>query len=192
MAGSPVDAYFRRPSQWAAEREALRAVLLGCGLDEELKWGKPCYSQGGNNLVILQEMKEFVALMFFKGALLDDPRGVLESQGPNSRSAMRVCFRSVADVKRLTPAAKALVKSAIAVEASGAKVAPASTLELVEELQRRLDRDKKLAAAFAGLTPGRRREYNLHFASAKQSATRESRIDKCVPNILAGKGMRDA
>jgi uncharacterized protein YdeI (YjbR/CyaY-like superfamily) len=192
MAGSPVDAYFRRPSQWAAEREALRAVLLGCGLDEELKWGKPCYSQGGNNLVILQEMKEFVALMFFKGALLDDPRGVLESQGPNSRSAMRVCFRSVADVKRLTPAAKALVKSAIAVEASGAKVAPAPTLELVEELQRRLDRDKKLAAAFAGLTPGRRREYNLHFASAKQSATRESRIDKCVPNILAGKGMRDA
>ena len=140
-------------SQWAAEREALRAVLLGCGLDEELKWGKPCYLQGGNNLVILQEMKEFVALMFFKGALLDDPRGVLESQGPNSRSAMRVCFRSVADVKRLTPAAKALVKSAIAVEASGAKVAPAPTLELVEELQRRLDRDKKLAAAFAGLTP---------------------------------------
>jgi len=167
-------------------------VLLGCGLDEELKWGKPCYTHDGNNIAILQEMNDFLALMFFKGALLDDPRGVLESQGPNSRSAMRVCFRSVADVKRLTPAAKALVKSAIAVEASGAKVAPAPTLELVEELQRRLDRDKKLAAAFAGLTPGRRREYNLHFASAKQSATRESRIDKCVPNILAGKGMRDA
>ncbi|MCO5331583.1 MAG: YdeI/OmpD-associated family protein [Ilumatobacteraceae bacterium] len=191
MTNPKVDAYIGRSVKWPEEMAALRSVLLGCGLTEEIKWGKPCYSSDKGNIAIMQEMKDFLALMFFKGALLTDPDGLLESQGPNSRSALRVCFRSTADVRRLTKAVKAFVAEAFDVEDAGLEVAPAPALELVAELQQRLDADPALKAAFEALTPGRRREYHLHVAEAKQASTRAARVDKCVPKILAGKGFRD-
>jgi len=186
-----VEQFIKKSPNWSAEMDALRAVLLKAGLTEEIKWAKPCYSDDGNNIAIMQPMKNFLALMFFKGALMADPNGVLESQGPNSRSAKRMCIRCVADVKDNAAIIRKLVAEAIAVEAQGLEVAPAPKLELVAELQARFKEDKALRAAFEGLTPGRQREYNLHFSSAKQAATRASRIDKCVDQILAGKGLRD-
>jgi uncharacterized protein YdeI (YjbR/CyaY-like superfamily) len=187
-----VDAYVGRSKKWPAEMSHLRPVLLASGLGEDIKWGKPCYSHDGANIAIIQEMNDFLALMFFKGALLSDPERVLESQGPNSRSALRITFRSTDDVKRLSKTIKAYVKEAITLEQAGAKVAPAPKLELVAELQARLASDPAFKAAFESLTPGRQREYNLHFSDAKQTATRVGRIDKFAPKILAGKGFRDA
>jgi uncharacterized protein YdeI (YjbR/CyaY-like superfamily) len=169
----------------------MRPILTGCGLTEEIKWAKPCYSHDGRNIVILQEMKDFLAVMFFKGALLADPDGVLENQGPNSRSARRMCITSVDDVTRLAGTIATYVAEAIDVEDSGRQVEPAPELVLVDELQRRLDTDPALRAAFEGLTPGRQREYHLHISSAKQASTREKRVDACTPKILAGKGFRD-
>ena len=186
-----VDAYLGRSEKWPDEMAALRSVLLKCGLTEEIKWGKPCYGHDGTNIVIMQEMKDFLALMFFKGALMNDPAGVLEEQGPNSRSALRMCFRSVADVKRLANTVKGYVADAIEVEDAGLEVAPAPEVVFVAELQQRLDGDKTFRTAFEALTPGRQREYNLHIGEAKQAATRESRVEKCTPKILAGKGFRD-
>lgn len=186
-----VDAYLERSEQWPDEMAALRPVLLGCGLTEELKWGKPCYSHDGKNIVIMQEMKEYLALMFFKGELLDDSDGVLEDVGPNSRSARRMHFRSVEDVRQLASTVQDYVAAAIEVEEAGLQVGPAPEPVLVEELRRRLDEDPELAAAFERLTPGRRREYNLYFAGAKQAKTREARIDRYVEKILDGKGMRE-
>jgi uncharacterized protein YdeI (YjbR/CyaY-like superfamily) len=186
-----VDTYLDHAELWPDEIRAIRPVLLGCDLTEEIKWGKPCYTHDGSNIVILQEMKDFLALMFFKGALLADDAGILESQGPNSRSAKRIELTSVDHVRRLADAIAAYVEEAIDVEVAGLEVPPAPADDFAEELQRRLDEDPEFEAAFRSLTPGRQREYNLHVSSAKQSATREARIDKVVPKILAGKGFRD-
>ena len=186
-----VDAYLGRSEKWPEEMSDLRPVLLGCGLTEQIKWGKPCYSHDGSNIVILQEMNDFLALMFFKGALLSDPDGILEDQGPNSRSARRIRFTSVDEVARLTDTAKAYIDEAIDVEEAGLQVDPAPELVLVEELQARLDHDPALKAAFEALTPGRQREYNLYFSGAKQATTREARVEKYAPKILDGKGFRD-
>jgi uncharacterized protein YdeI (YjbR/CyaY-like superfamily) len=186
-----VDRYVARSTKWPEEIAGLRRILLGCGLDEDLKWGKPCYSHEGHNIAIVQEMNDLLALMFFKGHLLKDPRQVLVEQGPNSRSAMRVEFTSTKDIARLSATVKALIKEAIEVERAGLTVGPAPELTLADELQERLASDRKLNAAFAALTPGRQREYNLHIASAKQATTRVSRIEACVPKILAGRGFRD-
>jgi len=186
-----VDAYIQQSDRWPTEMTVLRPALLGCGLTEEIKWGKPCYSHEGKNIVILQEMKEFLALMFFKGALLNDPAGVLEDQGPNSRSARRIQFTSVQDVQRLTDTVKAYIDEAIEIEQGGLAVAPAPEPILVEELQNRVDQDPALKAAFQSLTLGRRREYNLYFSSAKQASTREARVEKYAQKILDGKGFRD-
>lgn len=191
MRNPDVDIYIKRSELWPAEIAELREILLGKGLGEAIKWGKPCYSHDGANVAIVQEMKDFLALMFFKGALLSDPAGVLEDQGPNSRSAKRVVFRSVDDVTRLAPVVDALVGEAIAVEEAGLEVPPAPDLELVSELAERLAQDAELAAAFDALTPGRQREYNLHIADAKQSSTRTARVDKHVERIMAGRGLRD-
>lgn len=186
-----VEQFIKKSPNWSPEMDALRTVLLKAGLSEEIKWAKPCYSDDGNNIAIMQPMKNFLALMFFKGALLADPKGVLESQGPNSRSARRMCIRSVADVNSNAAIIGKLVAEAITIEELGVEVDPAPKVELVAELQARLKNDKALKVAFERLTPGRQREYNLHFSSAKQAVTRESRIDKCVDQILAGKGLRD-
>lgn len=169
----------------------LRPILLGCGLTEDIKWGKPCYSHDGSNVVILQEMKHFLALMFFKGALLEDPEGVLVDQGPNSRSARRIEFTSGEDVARMATIVRTLLDEAIGVEEAGLEVGPPPTLDLVTELRDRLDRHPALEAAFESLTPGRQREYNLYFAGAKQAKTREARIDKHAERIMGGQGLRD-
>ena len=186
-----VDAYIDRSTMWPDEMRRAREILLGCGLTEQIKWGKPCYSDGGANIAILQEMKGFLSLMFFKGALMPDPDGLLRSQGPNSRSAMRMEFTSVADIDAVATSLAAYVAAAIAVEASGVTAPPAPELDLVDELRERLADDDRLREAFESLTPGRQREYNLFIGSAKQSATRQARIDKHVDAILAGRGLRD-
>lgn len=186
-----VDAYVARSRAWPAELARLRTILLGCGLTEGLKWGKPCYSHEGKNVAILQEMKRFLALLFFKGALLSDPDGVIEEQGRNSRSARRIRFTSVEDVERLADTVRAYVAEAIAVEEAGLAVGPAPDLVLVDALQDRIDRDTAFKAAFEGLTPGRRREYNLYVSGAKQAATRQARVARHAEKILEGKGLRD-
>ncbi len=186
-----VDAYIERSEKWQEEMTGLRPILLGCGLTEEIKWGKPCYSHEGGNIVILQEMKEFLALMFFKGVLLKDPEGVLEEQGQNTRSARRIRFTSVEDVTRLSDTVNAYIDEAIDVEEAGLEVGPAPDVVLVEELRNRLEHDPGFKAAFEALTPGRQREYNLYFSSAKQAKTREARVEKYAQKILDGKGFRD-
>ena len=186
-----VDAYIGRSEKWPEEMAALRPILLGCDLTEEIKWGKPCYTHDGSNVVIIQEMKDFLALMFFKGALLKDPEGVLEEQGPNSRSARRIEFTSIDDVARLADTVEAYVKEALDVEEAGLEVGPAPEPVLVEELRDVLDEDPSLRAAFEALSPGRRREYNLYFSGAKQARTRESRVEKYRRKILDGRGLRD-
>lgn len=186
-----VDAYIARSTKWPQQMTELRTVLLDCGLTEELKWGKPCYVHRGTNIAILQEMKDFLALMFFKGALLGDAAGVLEDQGPNSRSARRVRFTSVDEVERLAGAVRELVAQAVRVEEAGLQVDPPPELVLVEELRQRLAQDPALEAAFEALTPGRRREYNLYFSDAKQASTRAARVEKNVGRIMEGRGLRD-
>ena len=186
-----VDAYIARSTKWPEEMTELRAVLLGCELTEEFKWGKPCYARAGKNIAIVQEMNDFLALMFFKGALLRDPAGVLEDQGPNSRSARRIRFTSVDEVKRLAGSVTDCVKEAVEVEEAGLEVGPPPGLVLADELQERLDGDAAFKAAFEALTPGRRREYNLHISDAKQTSTRAARVEKHVQRIMEGKGLRD-
>ena len=190
-ASPEVDAYLAKSKKWPKECARLRATMLACGLSEALKWGKPCYAHDGNNIAIIQEFKEFVALLFFKGALLKDTHGLLEQQGENTRSALRVCFTSVKQVVEREAILKDYVRQAIDAEKAGLSVPKASELVLVEELQARLKADAKLAAAFKALTPGRQREYNLYFSGAKKADTRIARIDKCAPQILAGQGLRD-
>ena len=186
-----VDAYIERSDRWPLEIAALRPILTGCDLAEEIKWAKPCYSHQGRNILILQEMKDFLAVMFFKGALLADPEGILVDQGPNSRSARRVCITSADEITRLADTIAAYIAEAIDIEDSGHQVEPAPESVLVHELRTRLDADPALRAAFEALTPGRRREYHLHISGAKQAGTRSSRVDACVPKILGGKGFRD-
>jgi uncharacterized protein YdeI (YjbR/CyaY-like superfamily) len=188
---SKVDAFVKRARAWRGEMQKLRSILLDCGLDEALKWGKPCFLFEGANVAILQPFKEHCALMFFKGALLKDAHGLLRSQGQNTQSAMRLEFTSEAQVRKAVVAS--YVKQAIAVEKAGLKVdlKAKRELELPEELARILGKDRRLAKAFYTLTPGRQRGYVLHFTGAKQSQTRTARIEKCIPDILAGKGMHD-
>lgn len=186
-----VDVYIRQSDKWPEEMQALRPILLDCGLVEEIKWGQPCYCHEGKNIVILQEMNDFLALMFFKGALLEDSDGVLEDQGPNSRSARRIQFSSVDDIGRLSGTVKAYVEEAIRVEEAGLDVGPAPEPYYVEELQDRLNQDPEFKEAFESLTPGRRREYNIYISGAKQAKTRLGRIERYAPKILEGKGLRD-
>lgn len=186
-----VDAYLATSELWPKEIAALRPVLRKAGLAEEVKWGKPCYTHGGKNVLILQEFKDFLAVMFFKGALLADPEGILEEQGQNTRSARRICIRSVAEAKRLSPTIVAYVEEAVAVEEAGLDVGPAPEPELADELQARLEADDVFRAAFESLTPGRRRGYNLYVAGTKQAATRRARVEKIAPRVLAGKGLHD-
>jgi len=191
MQSPKVDAFVSRAKTWQGEMQKVRSILLECGLDEDLKWGKPCFSFEGKNVAILQPFKAHCSLMFFKGALLEDTHGLLRSQGENTQSALRLEFTSEAQVKKAV--LKSYVKQAIAVEKAGLTVdfKAKRELELPEELTQILKKDRKLAKAFHSLTPGRQRAYVLHFKGAKQSQTRTARIEKCIPQILAGKGMND-
>ncbi len=186
-----VDEFVNRASSWRTEIVKLRSILLECGLDEALKWGKPCYSFAGKNIAIIQPFKEHCALLFFKGALLEDVHGLLRSQGANTQAALRLEFRGEAEVKKTV--VKFYVGQAIAVEKAGRTVEfqEKRQPDLPAELTALLKKDKTLAKAFAALTPGRRRGYVLYFAAAKRSATRTARIEKCAPRILAGLGLHD-
>ena len=183
-----LDSEFVNADRWGHEASLLREILLDCELTEELKWRKPCYVHEGKNICIIQRMKGFLALMFFKGALLTDPDGVLEAQGPNSRSGYRMCFTSTAEVDRKARSIKACVRDAIEVEKSGKKVMASTQVEHPEELLEKFRDDPDFRDAFEQLTPGRQRGYVLHFTSAKQSETRFARIERCRPKIFAGKG----
>jgi uncharacterized protein YdeI (YjbR/CyaY-like superfamily) len=186
-----VEAFVNRAKAWRGEIQKLRSILLECGLDEDLKWGKPCFGFEGKNIAIIQPFKEHCSLMFFKGALLEDTHRLLRSQGENTQSALRLEFTSESQIRRTV--LQSYVKQAIAVEKAGLQVDFKATreLELPEELTRILKKDRKLAKAFNALTPGRQRAYVLHFTGAKQSQTRTARIEKCIPKILAGMGMND-
>jgi uncharacterized protein YdeI (YjbR/CyaY-like superfamily) len=186
-----VDAFVSRAKAWQGEIQKLRTILLDGGLDEDLKWGKPCFMFEGKNIAIIQPFKEHCSLMFFKGALLLDTHGVLRSQGENTQSALRMEFTSEAQIKKAV--LKSYVKQAIAAEQAGLKAEfPAKReLELPEELTRMLKKDAKLSKAFYALTPGRQRGYVLHFTGAKRAETRIARIEKCRPKILAGIGFHD-
>ncbi len=186
-----VDAYVDASDRWPSEIAAIRPVLLGCGLDEEIKWGKPCYCLDEANVVLLQEFSDHLALMFFKGVLLDDPDNVLEAQGPNTHGAKRIRFTSTGEVEALSETIVAYVREAIAHEIAGTELPPRPDEELAAELVERLAADDRFAEAFANLTPGRRREYNLHVSGAKQTSTRARRVEQIVPSVLNGRGLRD-
>jgi uncharacterized protein YdeI (YjbR/CyaY-like superfamily) len=177
--------------RWSAEYAALRQLCLASGLNEELKWGQACYDLRGSNVVLIHGFKNYCALLFMKGALLKDHKGILIQQTKNVQAARQIRFASLADINKQKAAVKAYIREAIAVEKSGAKVAMRAQFDVPEEFQRRLDNDPKLAEAFHALTPGRQRGYLLHFAGAKQSATRTARVEKHAPRILKGIGLDD-
>jgi uncharacterized protein YdeI (YjbR/CyaY-like superfamily) len=186
--------YIEGMQAWRAELETLRPILLRAGLREEFKWYKPCYVYDGSNVVIFQPFKEMCALLFFKGALLEDPDGALREQGDNTRSALRLEFRSVADVTKSKRTIAALARDAIRVEQAGLSIPdrdPADEDPYPEELVMTLDSDPGLRQAWERLTPGRRRGWLLHFNGAKQSKTRFARIERATPRILEGFGMHD-
>ena len=188
-----VDFFFANARQWRAEFEKLRAIILDCSLTEELKWGKPCYSLQGHNVVLIHGFKEYCALLFMKGALLKDPKGILIQQTENVQAARQIRFTTVREITGMKPVLKAYVQEAIAVEKAGltVKLKKTSEFKMPDEFKSKLEENSALKTAFARLTPGRQRGYLLHFSSAKQSATRVSRIDKCAPQILKGRGLDD-
>ena len=177
--------------RWTDALEALRALVQAAGLQETMKWGSPCYTLEGKNVVSLGALKDACVLSFFKGALLEDEHGVLEAPGPNSRHARYVKFTSAKQVKRQRAIVTQLLERAIAAQRAGKRVGPAAAEPVPDELQARLDDDPSLAAAFAALTPGRRRSHILHVSGAKQSATRANRAARCEAKILAGKGYNE-
>lgn len=190
MSKKTAAAYIHALRKWRPEMEKLRAIVLDCGLEETFKWGSPCYMAEGANLVMLYPQKNFCTLAFMKGVLLKDEKKILVAPGEHSQSARRAHFTNVEDIAKLAPTLKKYIREAIAAERAGLQVAK-HDLVLPAELQARLDRTPALKKAFAALTPGRRRGYAIFISQAKQSATRASRVEKCVPNILAGKGLND-
>lgn len=189
---SRVDKYLREAKHWPAEIAKLRSVILTTDLEENVKWNLPCYSYGGHNVAIIQPFKSCLALMFFKGSLLKDPKGLLIDNGPNSQAGRRFEFRSQREILKLASTIKAYIREAIALEKSGHKVAFKKNPEPMPiELKRAFAKAPALKKAFSSLTPGRQRAYILHFSGAKQSSTRQARIEKHASRILAGKGIGD-
>ena len=188
-----VDAYISQAEKWPEELEKLRAILLDCGLTEELKWGKPCYAFQTGNIVIMLPLKKHCALLFFKGSLLKNANGILIKAGENSEAGRQMRFTSVGEITKMESILKAYIREAIEVEKAGltVKVKKVSELKIPEELQNKLDKTPAFKAAFAALTPGRQRGYIFYFSAPKQSKTRESRIEKCRQAILKGKGLYD-
>jgi len=188
-----VDGFLRRAKEWREEFEKLRMMILDCGLTEELKWGKPCYTFQNSNIVVIQGFKEYCALLFFKGALLKDADGILIQQTENVQAARQIRFTNVREIVQMEPILKAYIHEAIKVEKAGLKVKLKKTSDfaVAEEFQERLDAFPAVKSAFDALTPGRQRAYLLYFSAPKQSKTRESRVEKCVQRILDGKGLND-
>lgn len=188
-----VDFYFTKAKNWHEEIKKLRVIALDCGLTEELKWGVPCYTFEKNNIVLIHVFKEYCALLFFKGVLLKDTKGLLIQQTKNVQTARQLRFTGVGEIVKIEPAIKAYVMEAIKVEKSGLKADIKTTSEFTmpEEFKKLLAINATLKTAFKALTPGRQRGYLLYFSQAKQSSTREARIEKYTKQILDGKGLND-
>ncbi len=186
------DFYFSK-GKWQKETELLRMIVLDCGLIEELKWGCPCYTFGKANIVLMHTFKEYCALLFFKGALLHDAKGILIQQTENVQAARQIRFTNAKEIAQLKATLKAYIYEAIEVEKAGLKVTLKKTAAytIPGEFEKKLKKTPALKTAFYKLTPGRQRAYLLHFAAPKQSQTREARIEKCIPQILKGKGLND-
>ncbi len=188
-----VDELIAKSKKWKDELAELRSIVLESGLTEEVKWYQPCYSFEAKNLIILGSFKEFCTMMFFKGALLKDPKNILEFQGQNSQSAKVAKFTNIQQIKDLETVLKAYIQEMIALEKSGAKIEfkKIEEYKIPEELEAVFKENPDFEKAFKALTPGRQRAYMLHFSSAKQEATRFSRIEKYIPKIMQGKGLND-
>lgn len=188
-----VDFFFTKASKWQEEYLKLRMIVLGCGLIEELKWGNPCYTFQDRNIVLIHGFKEYCALLFMKGALLNDTSGILIQQTENVQSARQIRFTNIREIVEMEPVLKGYIYQAIEVEKAGLKVDSKKSTELVfpEEFQKKLDELSGLKTAFDALTPGRQRAYNLYFSAPKQSKTREARVEKYLQQIIDGKGLDD-
>ena len=188
-----VDWYFDKAGKWQDEVRQLRTIILDCGLTEELKWGKPCYTLEKSNIVLIHTFNEYCALLLMKGVLLKDPKNILIQQTENVQSARQIRFTNLREIIKLESTIKAYVKEAIEVEKAGLEVEFKKTKEFAvpEEFQCQLDKNAALKSAFEALTPGRQRGYLLYFSGAKQSKTREARVEKCLPRILDGLGLDD-
>ena len=187
-----VDWFFQK-GNWQEEFGKLRTIILGCGLTEELKWGCPCYTFEKRNIVLMHGFKEYCALLFFKGALLKDPDGILVQQTENVQAARQIRFTNARQITKMKTTVKAYIQEAIEVEKAGVKVKLKKTdqFKMPVEFKNKLEQQSDLKRAFAALTPGRQRAYLLYFAAPKQSKTREARIEKYTPQILKGKGLND-
>ena len=190
---SKIEAYFSKPRKWQAAENKLREIALSCGLDEEYKWMHPCYTLGGAHIVLIHGFKDYCALLFMKGALLKDEQGILIQQTENVQARRQIRFTNLEEIERQGNAIKSYIMEAIEIEKSGAKAPMPQSKNLIypEEFQSALASNPDLAKAFEALTQGRKRGYNLYFTGAKQSTTRASRVEKCIPKILAGKGLDD-
>ena len=188
-----VDGFLNRAKKWRKEFEKLRSITLDCQLTEELKWGQPCYTFQRGNIVLIHGFKNYCALLFFKGVLLKDPQGILVQQTENVQAARQIRFTNAREIVKMEPILKAYVREAIEVEKAGLNVDYKETSEfkIPEEFQNKLDEIPALKGAFDALTPGRQRGYILYFSQPQQSKTRESRIEKCMQQILNGKGLHD-
>lgn len=188
-----VDFFFTKAKKWQAEFEALRSIILDCGLEEELKWGVPCYMHHKSNIVLIHGFKDYCAILFFKGALLKDEKGILIQQTANVQAARQLRFTSLKEITKLQRTIKTYIFEALEIEKAGLKVELKKTKEFTmpEEFKLKLKNSSDLKKAFDSLTPGRQRAYLLYFSSAKQAKTRETRVEKSIPQILQGKGLDD-
>ncbi len=188
-----VDFYFTKAKKWRDEFECLRSIVLACGLTEELKWGCPCYTLQKANIVLIHGFRDYCALLFMKGALLKDPKNILVQQTENVQSARQIRFTDLKEVIKMKASIKAFIKQAIEVEKAGLKIILKKTaaFNMPEEFRQLLGDMPELKTAYYNLTPGRQRGYLLHFSSPKQAKTREARIEKCLQQILNGKGLND-
>jgi uncharacterized protein YdeI (YjbR/CyaY-like superfamily) len=188
-----VDVFLSKTKKWQEEMKKLRMIILDCQLTEELKWGKPCYTFQKSNIVLIHEFKEYCALLFFKGALLNDSNGILIKQTENVQAGRQIRFTNIREIVEMQPILKAYIYEAIEVEKAGLKVNYKESAEFIlpEEFQNKLDEIPALKAGFAALTPGRQRGYILYFSAPKQSKTRVARVEKCMSQILDGKGLND-
>jgi uncharacterized protein YdeI (YjbR/CyaY-like superfamily) len=185
--------YFDKAEKWKEEVTEMRRIVLECHLIEELKWGNPCYTFEGRNILLIHVFKEYCAFLFFKGALMKDPANILIQQTENVQSARQIRFTNLTEIKELEATLKKYIYHAVEVEESGVKVEYKKTKEysIPEELELKFQKIPALKESFESLTPGRQRAYILHFSQPKQVKTRESRIEKCIPDILEGKGLND-
>ncbi|MGB6152146.1 MAG: YdeI/OmpD-associated family protein [Pricia sp.] len=188
-----IDAFFEDPSQWQKEYKLLREIILNCGLEEEFKWGKPCYTFKGSNIVLIHGFKDFCALLFHKGALLEDSENMLIQQTKNVQAARQIRFTGTEEIEKHKDVVKAYAYEAIEVEKAGLEVEMKKTsdYDMPEELEKAFKENPNLKEAFKELTPGRQRGYLLHFSDAKQSKTRKRRIEKYTPKIFEGKGWNE-